>query len=87
MPLGGDVALNALEAADDLVHEAAHLGEVPGARPEVVADPFLNRVGQAGFELGRRCRESFDRRSGAFEGCVERRGVGAAPRLDTYTGM
>ena len=61
VPLGEEVALDPLEPADDLVHQAAHLGEVPGARAEVLAEPVLDRLGQAGLELGGRRGERLDR--------------------------
>ena len=77
MPLGDDVSFDALEAAYDLVHEAAHLGEMPGAGAEVVADSFLDRVGEPGFELGRCRGERFDRGARPFERRVERCGVGS----------
>ena len=78
MPLGEDVALDPLEPADDLVHQAAHLGEVTGARPEVLAEPVLDRLGQAGLEAGRRRGERLDRAPRALERRVERGRVGAA---------
>ena len=57
MPLGEQVALEPLEPAEDLVHQPAHLGEVAGARPEVLLEAVLERGGQARLELGRRQRE------------------------------
>ena len=50
VPLGEDVSLDPLEPADDLVRQAAYLGEMTGARPEVLAKPVLDRLGQARFE-------------------------------------
>src|SRR5215471_20944376 len=78
MPLGEDVSLDPLEPADDLVRQAANLGEVTGARPEVLAEPVLDRLGQACLEPGRRRGEGFDCMPRPFERCVERGRVRAA---------
>src|SRR5205823_4791872 len=59
VPFGEDVSLETLEPADDLARQAAHLGEVTRARPEVLAEPVLDRLGQAGLEAGRRGGERF----------------------------
>ena len=77
VPLGEGVPLDPLQPADDLVHEAAHLGEVPRARPEVAADAVLDRFGQARFELGRRRRERLDRGARPLERGIEVGRLGA----------
>ena len=56
----------------------AHLGEVPGARPEVLAETVLNRLGQAGLEAGGRRGERLDGVPRPFQRRVERGRVGAA---------
>ncbi len=78
MPLGEEVSLDPLEPADDLVRQAPHLGEVPGARPEVLAETVLNRLGQADLEAGGRRGERLDGVSRPFQRRVERRRVRAA---------
>ena len=58
MPLGEDVSFDPLEPADDLVRQAANLGEVAGARPEVLAEPVLDRLRQARLEARRSSRRA-----------------------------
>src|SRR5436190_1876426 len=76
MPFGEGVALDPLQPPDHLVHEPAHFGEMPRAGAEVVTDPFLDRVGEPGLDLGGRSGERLNGGAGALERCVERRGVG-----------
>ena len=86
MPLGEQVALDALEPADYLVQEAAHFGEVACARAEVLLQPVLNRLRQPDLHL-RRCRsERFDLVAGAFERGLDRCGLHAHGRslLDAF---
>src|SRR5205823_1106206 len=61
MPFGEQVAFEPLEAADDLVLEAAHLGEVARARAEVLAQAVLDVSRQARLQLCRRLRERLER--------------------------
>ena len=77
MPLGEDVSLDPLEAADGLVRQAADLGEMAGARPELLANTVLDRLGQAGLEPGRGRGKRLDRVSCPLERRVECRGIGA----------
>ena len=80
MPLGEEVALDPLEATDDLVHEAPHLGEMAGARPEVLAQPVLDRLGEPGLELRRRRGKRLDGAPRPLECSFDRRGIGTAGR-------
>src|SRR5712691_4083125 len=80
MSLREQVALEPLEAADHLVLEAAHLGEVARARAEVLAQPVLDVSGQAGLQRGRRLRERLERLARPLERGVDGR------RLDTAFG-
>ena len=75
VPLGEQVALDPLQAADDLIHQPANLGEMAGARPEVLAQSVLDRLGQPRLELRRRRGQRFDRVPGPFEGRFDRRGI------------
>lgn len=82
VPLGEEVALDALEPADQLVHQAAHLGEVAGDREHLGAQSVLDCVpdarGQGGLELRRRRGERLDLVACALEGRVHLRRLHAA---------
>ena len=78
MPLGENVSLDPLEPADDLIRQPPHLGEVPGARPEVLAEAVLDRLGQSGLEAGRRRGQRLDGVPRALQRRVERGRVRAA---------
>ena len=59
-----DVALDALEAANHLVHQPSDLGEVARDREHLLAKAVLYRaadaIGEARLELGRGIRQSLD---------------------------
>jgi S-adenosylmethionine:tRNA ribosyltransferase-isomerase len=78
MPLCEQVAFDTLEAANQLVHQSAHLGQVTRDRKDLGAQAVLNRVadacGQRRLELGRSGGERFDLVAGALEGGVHLRG-------------
>ena len=57
----------------DLVHEAAHLGEVAGARTEVLLETVLDRVGETCLQLGRRLGQRLDRLARPLERGLHRR--------------
>lgn len=78
VPLGEDVSLDSLETADGLVGQAPDLGEMAGARPEVLAEPVLDRLGQACLEAGRRRGEGLDGVACALQGRIDRSRVGPA---------
>jgi S-adenosylmethionine:tRNA ribosyltransferase-isomerase len=84
MPLGEEVALDALEAAEQLVHQPAYLGEVAGNRKHLCAEAVLDGVSDArregGLELCCRCGECLDLVARALEGGVHLR------RLDPAAG-
>ena len=84
VPLCEQVAFDALEAPDQLVHQAANLGEMAGDRKHLLAQAVLHRVadarGQARLELCRRRREGPDLVAGALEGRVHRGRLDAAAR-------
>jgi len=71
VPLGEQVALDTLKAADQLIHEPAHLREVAGDREHLSAQAVLDRVSDArrqrGLELGRRSGERLDLVARALE--------------------
>ena len=85
MPLGEDVAFDSLEPADDLVGQAAHLGEMARHGQHLLAEPVLDRVadprGQARLELGRGRRECLDLKPGPLERRVDARLAGSLARL------
>lgn len=64
VPLGEQVSLDTLESAEQLVHQAAHLGEVArdgqDLRPEAVLDRVADACRQRRLELGRRSGERLD---------------------------
>jgi len=61
VPLREDVTLEALEPAEQLVHQAPHLGELAADRARLGRDAFLDSFAdlcrQRGLELGCRSRE------------------------------
>ena len=71
MPLGEQVALDALEPPDDLIHQAPDLGEVAtdrcNLRTKAVLECVAEPVRQAGLELRRGGGERFDLLACAFE--------------------
>src|SRR5687767_6119010 len=64
MPLREDVALEALEPAEQLVHQAAHLGELTADRTSLGRDTFLDGLAdlrrQRRLELARGGCEVFE---------------------------
>ena len=76
MPFGEQVALDPLEPADHLVHQAADLGEVAADRHHLCAEAVLHRVAdrrrQGRLELGGRRRERLDLVARPLERRVER---------------
>jgi S-adenosylmethionine:tRNA ribosyltransferase-isomerase len=76
MPLGKRIALDSLEPPNRLVHEPAHLGELPRDRPRLRGDAVANRgadsLGQPGFELRGRLREGLEPLPCPLEGRLER---------------
>ncbi len=84
VPLGEEVALDALEAADQLVHQAADLGEVARDRQDLLAKPVLHGVADAcrkvRLEVGGSRGERLDLLARPFERRVDRGGVRAACR-------
>src|SRR5882724_12056854 len=75
MPLCEEVAFDPLEPADQLVHEAADLGEVAPDGADLLAQPVLERVADAArqrrLELGRGCGERLDLLAGPLERRVD----------------
>jgi len=86
-----EVALDALEPAEQLVHQAAYLGEMPRDRQNLCAEPVLHGVAHAArqrrLQLGGGRGERFDLVACALEGgidlCGLHAGVGGGfePRL------
>jgi S-adenosylmethionine:tRNA ribosyltransferase-isomerase len=78
---GEEVALDALEAAKQLVHQAADLGEVAGDGQNLRAETVLHGVADAGrqrrLELGGRRCERLDLVACALEGGVDLGGLDA----------
>ena len=64
VPLREEVALDAFEPADDLVHQAADLGEVPADGADLLAQAVLQRFAdparEGRLELGGRGGERLD---------------------------
>jgi S-adenosylmethionine:tRNA ribosyltransferase-isomerase len=81
VPVGGCFLLDALEAAQHLGLQAAHLRELSGDRKRLgaqsVADGLSDPRWQGGFELCRRGCEGFELAPCALERGVRFRGVGA----------
>ncbi|MCW2977264.1 MAG: S-adenosylmethionine:tRNA ribosyltransferase-isomerase [Actinomycetia bacterium] len=82
MPLGEEVALDTLQAADQLVHQSAHLGEVAGDGKHLGAEAVLHCVsnarGQGGLELCCRGGERLNLVACALECGVDLRGLDSA---------
>ena len=80
--LGEQVAFEPLEAADRLVHQPPHLGEMARDGNHLLTQALLNRTldlaRERGLELGRGLGQSLDLSAGALERRVGRGGVGAA---------
>ena len=81
VPLGEQVALEPLEPADELVHQAAHLGEVAGDGQHLLAQAVLDSLADAGrkarLEFCGGCGERLDLLAGPLERRVHRGGLGA----------
>ena len=79
MPLREQVALDALETPDDLVHQAPDLREVTADRRDLCAQAVLERVAEphreARFELRSGRGECLDLFPCTFERCVDGRGL------------
>jgi S-adenosylmethionine:tRNA ribosyltransferase-isomerase len=75
VPLGEEIAFDALEAPDQLVHQPPHLGEMPGDGKYLGPEPVLHCVadagGQAGLELRRGRRQSLHLVARPLEGGVD----------------
>ena len=80
--LGQEVAFDALEPADQLIHQAAHLGEVAGDRKHLRAEPVLDGIadacGQRRLELRRSGGKRLDLIARALEGRIDLRGLDPA---------
>jgi len=78
------IGLDALEPAEELVHQAAHLGEVAGDRQHLCTEAVLHRVadacGKRRLELGRRGSERFDLVARPLERRIDLSGLDAACR-------
>jgi S-adenosylmethionine:tRNA ribosyltransferase-isomerase len=70
-PLAEEVAFDALEAADDLIHQAADLGEVPGDRLGVLAHGLSDAGWQPFLESGCGGCQRIDLFPRASKQCVE----------------
>ena len=77
MALGEEIPLDPLEPADQLVHQAPDLGEVPSDGEHLRAKAVLHRVadshGERRLQLGGRGGERLDLLAGALERRIERR--------------
>jgi hypothetical protein len=78
VPLGEQVALDALEPPDELVREAAELCEVARHRLDLVAEPVLERLLNARRQAGLKLRSSFRKRGKLVARPLERRADGVA---------
>ena len=80
--LGEQIGLDALEPAEELVHQAAYLGEMAGNRQHLRAEAVLHRVTDAGgkrrLELGRGGGQRFDLVAWALESRIDLSGLDAA---------
>lgn len=76
------VALQALEPAEDLVHQATHLGELAADRTGLGRDTFLDRLAdlrrQRRLELSRSRGKVFETLPGALQGGLDVGSVGAS---------
>jgi S-adenosylmethionine:tRNA ribosyltransferase-isomerase len=82
VPVGEQVAVDSFEAADDLVHQPADLGEIPADGLRLVADRLADACGQGLLERRGRSGERFDLLSGPRQQSIERRPVGSL--LDSF---
>ncbi len=82
MPLREDVALQALEPAEQLVHQPTDLGELAADWTSLGRDAFLNGLAdlrrQGRLELSRGRREVFETLPRALQGGLDVGGVGAS---------
>ena len=82
MPLREDVALEALEPAEQLVHQPTHLGELTADRTRLGRDTFLDGLadlrGQRRLELSRSRGEVLETLPCALQGGLDVGGVGAS---------
>ena len=82
MPLGEDVALEALEPAEQLVHQPTHLGELASDGACLGCDTFLDGLAdlrrQGGLELSGRGSEILETLPRALQCCLDVRRVGAS---------
>jgi S-adenosylmethionine:tRNA ribosyltransferase-isomerase len=60
VPFARQVRFDVFEAADDLVHETAYLGEVSPDRPRVLAHDIADLCWKRFFQRGRRCGQGVD---------------------------
>jgi S-adenosylmethionine:tRNA ribosyltransferase-isomerase len=79
IPLRKQVAVDAFQTADDLVHQAADLGEVAPHRLRFVAHRVADACGQRLLQLLRGCGERFDLFARAHQKRFQRRGLGSLP--------
>ena len=77
VPLGEQVAFQRRQPPQQLVHQAADLGEVPPNRLGLAANGFLDPARQGVLECGGRGGERLDLLAGPDEEGVQRRAVGA----------
>ena len=79
--LGEEVAFDALEPTEQLIHQPAHFGEVAGHRKHLRAEAVLHRVADTGrqgrLEFGGRGGQRFDLVARALEGGVDLCGLDA----------
>jgi len=82
VPFREDVALQALEPAEQLVHQPAHLGELTADRTSLGRDAFLDRLAdlrrQRRLELSRSRGEILETLPRALQGGLDVGGVGAS---------
>jgi S-adenosylmethionine:tRNA ribosyltransferase-isomerase len=79
VPLGEQVAVDALEPADEAVHQPANLGEVAAHRLGLVAHRIADECRQRLFQRRRRRGQSFDLLARLAEESIERGAVGSLP--------
>src|SRR5438876_9957508 len=80
MPVGKRVRLERLHPAYHLVHQTADLGEVPSDGDDLLAETFLDTLGEALGGFPRGLGERLELRPGALEDAIER--LGLRPALD-----